>query len=449
LTTRNTNRGYLGIVDASGNVVWYSAIPSTSDVRQLANGDLFIPLTGSFVEVNMLGNTVQTWNVPNGLNINLHDGVPTPHGTILYLNDASEVVTNFPTSATNPNAPTATTNVLYNRVIEISATNSSLLNMWSPIDFLDPRRLTYLTFDSHTALGWDIEHSNAIIEDPRDNTLIVSMRDQNAVIKFYRDTGQIKWILSPPQNWAPEFQPFLLTPVGSPFQWQYGQHAPTITPQGTLLMFDDGNFRAMPFDPPVANSNNFSRAVEYSINEQTMEVSQVWDYGSSTNVEQFYVNQVGNTEWEPQTGNVLINFGYVSFDNHIAPSTNAPNASMVRLVEVTHDAVPEIVWDLAFFDYSNTNRTYLGCYIYRSHRIADLYAHPTLPVQDLALSFTGHSPQLLFSADETHAYSVQASADLVNWEDLGDASQEMTGVFQYTDSGATELEARYYRIVTH
>src|SRR4029077_15803913 len=139
--------------------------------------------------------------------VDQHDGVPTPHGTILYLSGASRVVTNFPSSATNSNAPAATTNVLYQAVIEMSATNSTLLNVWHTIDMLDPRRISYLTFTIRTPMGWDWGHANAVIEDPRDDSLIVSLRHQNAVIKFARSTGELKWILGPHENWGPAFQP--------------------------------------------------------------------------------------------------------------------------------------------------------------------------------------------------------------------------------------------------
>ena len=55
---------------------------------------------------------------------------------------------------------------------------------------LDPRRITYLGGKIGTV--WDSEHANAVIEDPRDDSLIVSMRAQNAVIKFSRATGQLE-----------------------------------------------------------------------------------------------------------------------------------------------------------------------------------------------------------------------------------------------------------------
>ena len=447
IQNQNTAKAYLGIVDRAGEVVWYSGVPTTSDVRQLANGNLFIPLSTNFVEVNLLGNTVRSWPVPAGLNINLHDGVPTDHGTILYLNDASRVLTNFPGSATDPNAPTQTTSVLYNRVVEISTTDASLLNLWSPIDVLDPRRLTYLTFDSHVALGWDIEHANALIEDSRDNSIIVSLRNQNLVFKFSRDTGQLKWLLGSQANWGPDFQPYLLTPVGAPFEWQYGQHAPTITPQGTLLIYDDGNSRADPFDPPLPNTNNYSRAVEYDLNEQTLEISQVWEFGK-TNDDRLYTDRVGNADWLPRSGNVLINFGYVLYVNGVRPSSTAPAAVMCRIREVTHDPDPKVVFDLAFFDYANTNASYRGYFAYRCHRIPDLYSTQAQSVQDLIVNYQDGYPRLEFSSDEARTYLVEASTDLSQWDQIGAAEHDGNGNFHFEDMQAEDLPARYYRVVT-
>src|SRR5262249_38169155 len=153
----------------------------------------------------------------------------------------------------------------------------------------------------------------------------------------------LRWILGPHDGWTAAWQPYLLTPVGSPFFWQYGQHSPVLTPQGTLMLHDNGNFKAMPFAASVASSNNYTRAVEYSINEQTMEVTQVWDYGRTNMVQRLYSDHEGSTEPEPKTGNVLIDFAAVSYVNGAAPSTNGPGATMTRITEVTHDAVPQIV----------------------------------------------------------------------------------------------------------
>jgi arylsulfate sulfotransferase len=447
LINQNTGKAYLTIVDQSGDVVWYSGRSSTSDIRQLNDGNLFIPLTASFVEFNLYGDTINTWNVPGGLSIDLHDGVPTDHGTILYLNDATRTVTNFPTSSTNPLAPHQTTNVMYNRVIEISSTNSSLLNAWSPINALDPTRIDYLTFTLANSLGVDCEHANAVIEDPRDGSIIVSMRHQDAVIKFSRSTGALKWILGPHENWGPQWQPYLLTPVGSPFEWQYGQHAPTFTPHGTLLLYDDGDYRASPFDASVPDASNYSRAVEYNINESTMEVSQVWDYGR-TNGESIYTDRVGNADWLTNSGNVLITYGYVLYDQGVHPSATSPTATMLRIQEVTYGADPQVVFDLACFDYTNLAATYKGTAGYRSHRIHDLYSHLPQPVQDLVLDRDGDVVHLHFSADPARIYGLEASGDLINWTSIGTANDGGDGDFTFDYTPPDGDSAGFFRVVT-
>ncbi|MFO1477751.1 MAG: aryl-sulfate sulfotransferase [Verrucomicrobiota bacterium] len=372
LNNRAAKRGYTAVIDAAGEVVWYTGLPAASDVRQMANGNLFFPLNTNFYELNFLGETVANWNAPTNLPINIHDGVPTDHGTILYLSDASRVVTNLPGSATDSNAPVRSASVLYNRVVEISATNAEVLNVWSPIDLLDPARVDYLSLTITTALGYDVEHSNALLEDPRDDSIVVSMRHQDAVVKFSRQTGQLKWILGPHANWGPAWQPFLLNPVGDPFEWNYAQHAPILTESGTWLLYDDGVKRASPFDPALPDSSTYSRAVEFRVDEARMEVSQVWDYGR-TNLQRFYTPIVGSTYQLPETGNVLINYGSVSLVNGFPVSAANPNATMVVIQEVTHTANPEVVFQLVYFDYSPTEPSYLGYNAYRSRHIPDLY----------------------------------------------------------------------------
>ncbi len=446
----NETYWYGVIVDSSGEVVWYSAIPSTADLRRLDNGDLFMPWTTNFIEMNLLGQTVSNWFVPVApLGINLHDGVPTDHGTILYLSTGKELVTGYPSSMTNALAPKTTTNILYEKVVEISTADASVLNVWSPVNVLDPRRISYLIDYWEGAM--DSEHGNAVVEDPSDDSLIVSMRHQNAVVKISRDTGQLRWILGPPANWGPAWQPYLLKPVGTPFVWQYAQHSPILTSQGTLLMFDNGNFRASPFDPPVPDANNYSRAVEYSINEQTMEVSQVWEYGRTNVAERLYADHEGNAELQPQTGNVLVDFSAVSYDNGVAPSQYGPTATMARITEVTHDPVPQIVFDLEILMYANTNMPHdKDCSVYRSHRIPDLYAHPPNPVADLSVTVEGTAAFLEFSADDARTYVVQASTNLVNWTVVGAAveNEQQNGDFSFEDVRSDAPGGQFYRVLT-
>ncbi|MCX6927133.1 MAG: aryl-sulfate sulfotransferase, partial [Verrucomicrobia bacterium] len=306
---------------------------------------------------------------------------------------------------------------------------------------------SYLTFSIRNTWGWDWSHANAIIEDPRDDSLIISLRHQNAVIKFARATGQLKWILGPPENWGPAWQQYLLTPVGAPFQWNYGQHAPMITSHGTLLIYDNGNCRSSPFAESLADSVNYSRAAEFSIDEQAMEVSQLWEYGSNV-AQPLYTDQVGNADWLPRTGNVLIHFGCIQYKSGVHPSAYSPSATMVRIKEVTHDQPPEVVMDISIFDYYNTSSTYHGYYAYRSHRVPDLYGHPARAVADLTVNYAGGAPHLQFSGDPVRTYVIETSDDLEHWIEIATAEPGEGGNYEFTDSESGDTPNRYYRVET-
>ena len=450
----STADSYIVIMDNSGQIVWYMPTPNpkqADDIRQLDNGDLFCeesPPVNDFREINLLGETVRTWSPPVAYPIDPHEDILTDYGTILYLSGASEVVSNFPSSAVS-NAPLKTVTVADNPVVEISATDESLLQTWSPLALLDPTRITYLTYVYKSSYGVDNEHANAIVQDTNDDSLIVSLRNQNAVIKFSRSTGQLKWILAPHANWGTNWQQYLLTPVSSPFHWSYGQHGPDLTPQGTMLVYNDNNEQASLFDPPVADEDNYSSAIEYDIDETNMEVSEVWNSAWQPNQDRLFTPYVGKVQWLPQTRNVLVTFGAVTYVNGIHPNPSVPRATMVRLIEYTHDPVPEVVFDLSFFDPTNTSTTYTGYFCYRSRRIPDLYPHLSEPVDNLVVSEANQKPLLEFSADPSHSYMIQASTDLTNWTTIGPAFEVGgTGNFEFQDLNVDQYTTRFYRVVT-
>ncbi len=458
---RSQNSAYITIMDNLGEVVWYRPVLQMSDidVQQLDDGNLFIheqPPANRFVEMNLLGDIVRTWTPPAGYPINSHAAILTSHGTILYLSDVSEVVSNFPAYAfplsptSNTNVPLETISVDDNPVVEISASNGALLHVWSPLNQLDPTRVTYLTGDFPSPISGtlDTEHANAIVDDTNDDAIIVSQRDQDAVYKFSRATGQLIWILGDHANWPSNFQRYLLTPVGTPFEWCYGQHAPVLTPQGTLLLFDDGPNRAEPFAPIIAPQDDYSRAVEYSIDETNMTVSQVWDSydGGQGGGDRLESSIMGNADWLPQTRDVLTTYSWINYVN--GQLLNPAPATMARIVEYTHDPVPQVVFDLSFWFYGIRPSGY-GFYCYRSHRIPDLYAHPAAPVNTLVVEEQNQIPTLQFSADPSHSYLIQASTDLVNWTNVGTAVQDGgVGHFVFNDLNAGPLPQRFYRVVT-
>jgi len=368
---------YSIIVDNEGDVVWYSTSGGQDGMRRLPNGNL-LQLDSS--ELTLLGELIspRVLDVP-GLFLH-HDLFPAESGEFFSLSYNIVSVDNFPTSEIDPNAPTETTNVYSDIVVELLP-DGSLANSWDLTDIIDSSRIGY---DS-TKPGFpffdipDWSHSNAVAYDSRDDSIIVSVRHQDAVIKFARETGQLVWILGPHDNWAPEYQPFILTPVGTPFEWQYHQHAPMVTPDGTLLMFDNGNHRASPFDGklPRPEQENYSRAVEFAIDEVNMEIRQVWEYGAGLEWS-LYAPTQGDADWMPNTGNVLLTFSDTRFIAGAPSDDWGLGTRHTSIIEVDHQTPAN-----KFFDMRVYNPVQGGSiWVYRSEKIPSLYADNVVVIND-------------------------------------------------------------------
>lgn len=130
--------------------------------------------------------------------------------------------------------------------------NQNPVWVWSTFGHLDPTRLPLSPTD------WT--HTNAVVYTPDDHNLMISMRNQDWVLKIdYNDgagTGNVLWKLGYQgdftliQNGAPTTDPSL---------WFYGQHDINVVSQKSagvfsVTLFDDGNNR-------VLNNNNDNTSI--------------------------------------------------------------------------------------------------------------------------------------------------------------------------------------------
>ena len=60
----------------------------------------------------------------------------------------------------------------------------------------------------------------------------------------------------------------------------------------------------------------------------------------------------------------------------------------------------------------------------------------------------GGRPCLEFSGEKTATYTVEASTDMVHWQEIGAAKSTGNGNFEFEDEHAKEFPFRYYRIVS-
>ncbi len=329
-------RGTLVVVDGRGALRWLFCAPKKiTDARLLPNGQILC-LVGKDEawQIDLAGQPVRRWHAAGLLDDAPPESVPvacdTFHHELLPLSDSCWTVLStelvrldYPTSEIDPASPRIPTWVVGDSIVEFNPTTGAVLRRWSLLELLDPQRLGYLSLSGlyNGAYGRrtaDWSHGNALLFDARDDSYIVSLRHQDALVKLSRQSGQLRWILGDPQGWQEPWQELLLE-APDDFLWPFHQHAPSFGPDGQLLLFDNGNFRALPFDPPKQATESFSRAVLLDIDENAGRVAQTWSYRGSA---PFYSPWLGDADWLPERGSVLITDGGRTLDAEGTPSND-------------------------------------------------------------------------------------------------------------------------------
>jgi arylsulfate sulfotransferase len=373
-----------GSADLSGGVGWIIGVDQagqiqlnlkfdqpSQDVRALPNGNLLFSLTsaGILMETTRDGETVCQWHIagkwqdktpPGGsveidIELTHHSINIFPNGNFLLLSAEMREFDDWPENDTDPDAPRGTRNVVGDVVLEVSR-DGQILNKWHVLDILDPYRLSYGSCNKYwesrgMADSNDWCHANSATYDARDDSIIVSLRTQDCLIKIDRASNELKWILGDPGNWHQPWASKLLKPVGE-IEWQYHQHDCSVTPDGTILCFDNGNFRTTPFGPKMPAEESYSRAVEFEVDEKALTVRQAWAYGKASR-ERLFACYQGGAYRLPKTGNTFIDYGGICTKDGV-PAGDATNSfARARLVEVTPDN--EVVFDMWIEDRAGIN----------------------------------------------------------------------------------------------
>ena len=386
--------GLLAAIDHDGEIVWsYQSDARISDVEPLRNGNfVFVTTDNRATEIDLLGNRVGHWYAadrPRGET----DGIPIPtltmhheidelsNGNLIVMGTEIREYDDWYTSETDPAAPRNRERVMGDVIVEFTR-SGEVVWVWKALDHLDPYRIGYETFTNYWinrgfpgARDWS--HGNGFFHDERDDSLLISFRMQDAVVKVDRKTGEIVWILGNHSGWPPHLQPKLLTPEGE-MSWFYHQHMPQITSDGNLLLFDNRTFSASPFAPPLRPAQTWTRAVKYAINEETRSVRQLWT-SQGPAPDRLMTFAMGEADAMPTTGNVLLFYGSAAvvtdmsldWDDVLAPGGNTDRGTRIR--EFTGTSPSEIVWDIDIYDDSE-NQVRWG--IYGGARIAQFGAQP-------------------------------------------------------------------------
>jgi hypothetical protein len=180
--------------------------------------------------------------------------------------------------------------------------------------------------------GIDWFHMNAATYDPRDDSIIASSRE-NFVIKVDYRTGRLIWIFGDPTKYWYSFPSLRAKSLSLADGGLYpiGQHGISITPDGQLLLFNNGypSFR-QPQGAPAGESRTYSAVSAYTIDATAATAREVWrfDYGQSV-----YSDICSNAS-RAADGSTLVNY---------AASANRTKARLVGL-----DKDSEVVFDFEY-----------------------------------------------------------------------------------------------------
>lgn len=359
--------GMLLIVDQKGEPIWYYRTQSRIagfEYNEESGRILYVTADYRVVEIDLLGNVTQSWVAANrpqekpsdAIPVNLqtfhHDADLLQNGNLLALSTERRLIHDYFTSEWDEDAPRKDQWVMGDRIVEV-APDGEILWDWKAFDHLPARRIGYETFSRYwkrrgfpETIDWS--HANEVTR-LNDGSIMVNFRYQSAIVNFDPRSGEIRWIFGEPSGWSEDLQDKLIRIEGDA-RWFWHQHAPLFTSRGTLLVFDNGNYRARPFEKPAAVADTWSRAVEYEIDFEEKSAHQIWTSETAHDeAERVVTIAMGSANEMPETGNILAGYGAILDPDHIDEITwqnRAQFSQVTRCIEYTRTNPAKVVWGL-------------------------------------------------------------------------------------------------------
>ncbi len=312
--------------DAFGDIRWYLDFRNNSILKnlfyddgmeRLQNGNLYFGdiASNTIYEMDMQGKIINTWPLP-GYRFH-HNVQEKPNGNFLVTVSKDGLGTDE------------------DHIIEIDRDSKQIIRTWDLLQSLQYSR------QALNAQAVDWIHVNAVIYDERDSSIIISGRTQ-ALVKLDQNNNVV-WILGCHKDWGiagngADLNNYLLQPLDKnnnaitdmsvlqgytnapDFEWNWYQHAPLLMPNGDVMLFDNGGDNRN-----FSGSGQYSRAVEYKIDEVNKTVKQVWEYGKERGAETF--------------AHVVSDVDFLTSENHVifSPGSVINTTQYGKVVEVDYN----------------------------------------------------------------------------------------------------------------
>ena len=305
----STKRAYA--FDANGDVRWYSTRYNSHIFKELTNGNLLYLTKESndadtynvLLETDYLGKIYHRYDFSSSsaandtgksegeMTVIHHDGNELPSGNfLLTVNDGS--------------------NYIEDTMIELNRETGEIEKTIDLKDILP--EAFYEDYDSTSREDGKVDwfHQNSVEYDEADNSIIISGRHQDTIMKIDYDTSEIKWIMGDSSGWPESYQKYFLN---GEVKASGGQHAAIVLPdqddndETTDILYYDNNISVTRGDEET--SEKYSEARQVRINDAEMTIEEVWTFGEELG-EDYYTKNIGSARYLSNTGNRLVNFGY-------------------------------------------------------------------------------------------------------------------------------------------
>ncbi|HVC90013.1 MAG TPA: aryl-sulfate sulfotransferase [Acidobacteriaceae bacterium] len=304
------------VTDLHGNVIWTysyqgSAANAIFPIKQLSDGNFLVVIgyvagptakqnipAGTLTEVrevDLAGNTIHSLSIAQlnqslaadgftGLNLLTFctDALQLPNGHLLLLAWMTKPYTNLP-------GYPGTINVLGTVIVDVDQ-NYNPTWVWNPFQQLGTPAPPY----SYQFPDWT--HSNALLYSPDDHNLLLSIRQQNRIVKIdYNDgagTGNVIWSLG-------EGRDFKLVGATDPTDWFYAQHgmnffSPSTSGVFDLGVMDNGNDRLLPSGQTCGTTGApacYSTAMVLRVDEAAKTATMLFHYNPSPSIYSYFGGQ--------------------------------------------------------------------------------------------------------------------------------------------------------------
>jgi hypothetical protein len=251
------------IYDDRGYVRWYTTYIGNKYFKlsdQLIAEQIYndkgepAPVVEDIRIIDLLGREVALYDVPHR---NHHEVIEkTPGGNLLVGTNAA------PYLSIDDDTEDA--------IVELDRQSGEVVKFWDLRDIFDPERERIWM-----EMPNDWCHLNSIQYDSTDNSLLISSKLQSFISKIDYETGRIRWIFGNHHNWGAAWQAYLLEPLNFDTSihpdrdWTYAQHMTRLTPEGHIIVYDNGKPRP---------GGDFTRIHEFRVDSLQKIVESVWTH---------------------------------------------------------------------------------------------------------------------------------------------------------------------------